>query len=106
MDDHEKVVAGVLGAIAAFVVGTVFTLLGSLVGGFVLSKLWLWHVVAPLGVAPLPYVNAAGIALAVTMLVPASDCDSPPRTKGQTILRLVGLLMAPWVALFVGWILA
>ncbi len=106
VDDDLTFGQGVFGVLVAFVFGTVAGLYGTLVTGFVLSKLWLWHAVSHFGVQPIPWQQFGVLALAFGLLRYRSTKGHDDRTKLEKFSERIVLFVLPWIALAVGWVLA
>ena len=75
--------------------------------GFMLAKLWEWHAV-PRGLPAMSWAQWATIALGIRTLWPAAsvNCGEKKPEKSETLGKLGGLIIAPWLGLLLGWWLA
>ena len=72
---------------------------------FVATKLWTWFVVSTFSLPALSMPAAYGLALAASMFVPQTQCDSKSGGMSESIGKIVGIQVAwPAIALFLGWI--
>lgn len=94
-----------MSAAICFVLGTVLYLPLALWRGFVLAKLWAWHVAPTFAVPEVSTVQAAALALLVGVLTQQSTDDG--REPGEIILAMVfeSLLIGGFGLLF-GWVFA
>lgn len=101
-EDGYKTVATCLGVLIALPLVMVY---GYFVNGFVLSKLWSWFVVTTFGMEPLTIVQALGVSIVIGFLTskPVQD-DDKNKTTTEKIAKYIGIMLAPWVTLFAGWI--
>jgi hypothetical protein len=100
----------------AYLFGAVILLIGgSLLRGWVLTKIWLWFAVPVLGVRPLSIVSAIGLSLLVSMfhypvLKPKNDQDDEddpgdPSQGPDRIMRVAALVIfPPLTTLLVAWL--
>jgi len=79
--------------------------------GFVLSKMWAWFVV-PLGIAPVKTLHAAGLVAVVKLLTyDINTVSNSTNTNDESggvkhhVAKLVGIVVAPWVALLFAYII-
>jgi hypothetical protein len=76
--------------------------------GFILSKLWAWHVVPALHTPPLSYMQAVGLVI-VYSFVTYSPLESAQidELEGEAAVKgAARLFLVPGVYLFVGWLLS
>jgi hypothetical protein len=69
----------------------------------VASILWAWFVV-PLGLSAISWKYFAGIGLLIRLYTTHFQTDKPKESVTDWN-RVVGALFAPWVSLFVGWLI-
>ena len=83
-----------------------FTAYAVFAHGFVLSKLWAWFIV-PFGVAPLQWLHAAGIIVAIRLCTynPEHSKEEEGTTTGERVAKLIGLACVPWLSLLIGWLI-
>jgi len=69
--------------------------------GFILSKLWVWFLVASLGVPAINLVTAMGIAIILSLLTTNIDYKSMEnRTDGDVVINMI--TKAVWYLLVFG----
>lgn len=87
--------------IAPFVV-----ILSYFINGFVLSKLWEWFIVTQFGIASLSVPAAIGLTIVVGLLThqPQPAKKNEESTLTETIVVILAQILAPFLTLFVGWI--
>lgn len=94
----------IIGSIVATVVALV---LGAIMGGFVLSKLWIWFMVPIFDLSPLRVVEAIGLSFIVNYMTKTS-LESNKTLEGpflkellkaflQTLVMAVGFLLIGWI---------
>lgn len=82
----------------------IFTTIGSLVRGWILSILWGWFIV-PFGAPALGIAWAIGIAIVVNFLTyQLPNSDDERETTDIIIGWVVHTVAAPFMVLFVAWI--
>lgn len=89
-------------AVAGLAVSSVVT---SIWGGFVLTKLWIWFIVPVFHLPVLTLVPAIGLCFVASYLTHQYQQDSNDQSTGQKIGGVVAYgLMYPSIVLFMGWI--
>lgn len=77
----------------------------ALLRGFVVSKLWLWHVVPVFHLAPITVSQAISVSLIFSVLT----YHYTPDDKKRSAEEVIGLLLAPFLTnfllLFMGWVI-
>lgn len=96
------IIAAILGGAVLF-----FGLMayGVIASAFVGAKLWAWFMVPAFGLAPLTMAKAYGISLLThfwTYNYKSGHKDD--RETTQKVCEFVGILIAPWITLFFGWV--
>lgn len=100
-----KTVFAVIGVIVVF-----FLAIGGMLiylcvaGGYVASVLWSWYLV-PLGAKAIGWKVFVASSLALSALRPTASSpvsDKKP-DKSQLAGQIIGVLIGPWFALFIGW---
>ena len=99
--------ATILGIFAVFFVPAFIYL--TFAHGFVLAKMWAWFIV-PLGVIPIKTLHAAGIVAVVKILTYdintfSNKSQDDDAGTGHHVAKLVGIVVAPWVALLFAYII-
>ena len=83
--------------------------LTTLLRGWALSVLWAWFVTPFFGIKLLPIGYALGLAILVGYLVPSTECqkedDSLKSTTEKIITVLAKAILAPLLAVGMGWII-
>ena len=95
----------IIGSIVATIVALV---LGAIMGGFVLSKLWVWFMIPIFDVNPLRIVEAIGLTFIVGYMT--KNPAEPGKTlEGPFLEELLKAFLQTLVAaggfLFIGWII-
>jgi hypothetical protein len=72
--------------------------------GYVLAKLWGWHVAPAFGLPELEVGVACGITLIMSHLTHQLPQTADKRTSAESTARLVGMATRAAFALFAGWI--
>jgi heme A synthase len=81
--------------------------LGSIVDGYVLVKLWAWFAVSTFGVQPLSLVPAIGFGLLVGYLTHQYVPQKKDRDISTVISEAVSeTFIYPFIILFLGWIVS
>lgn len=89
-----------------FLVRCAFAVPGWLTFGIGLSLMWGWFVV-PLGVQPIGWVHAMGLgAVFAFFSMKERDADRPDRPLDKTVVLLLAILLARWIAVGVAWLFA
>lgn len=103
MNENWKLIWGCVGIVAVTVLAGI---LGTLWGGFVLTKLWGWFVVTTFGLDGLSLIQAVGLKMVVGLFVMAPSLFE---AEDDTIDRWgkVGgvVFLAPAISLVLGWII-
>jgi len=75
----------------------------TLLRGYVVSKLWLWHVVPVFHLAPISVSQAISVSLIFSVLT----YHYTPDEKKRSAEEIIGMLLAPFATnillLFMGW---
>ena len=95
----------IIGSVVATVVALV---LGAVIGGFVLSKLWVWFMVPIFDLNPLRIVEAIGLTFIVGYMtkdpVETNNILEGPFLK-ELLIAFLQTLVAAGGFLFIGWII-
>lgn len=109
-DSSNNVATNILASIGvllvSFILGTSLFLYGILTVGFVGGKLWAWYIVPVFGLKSLTIVQAWGIALLVGLWTKNTfvHTNKDERETSEKIGHSIGILLAPWISLLIGWI--
>lgn len=98
----------VLKILGGFVGFLILIVVGSVLGGYVLSVLWRWFVSSTFCVPNISIVEAIGITLIINFFIrPAEHYKNEEATSGiYGFLKAAILVMLyPLFALFIGWII-
>lgn len=87
------------GKIIAYII---IAVLGTIYGGFVFSKLWIWFVVPIFALPILTLTQAIGLTM-VTRLAAMSSLPKDDKDKGLLESALVAVLFYT-IILFIGWV--
>lgn len=82
---------------------------GSVVNGWVLTKLWAWYAIPLFHVRPILLIEAMGIGLLISFLthqhVPDTFKDKEGNEMSATFgSRMLAVFVSPFMVLFVAWI--
>lgn len=87
--------------------GAVNTVIGAIIGGYVLVKLWSWFAVPTFGVPQISIVPAIGIGILVSYLTHQNIPSQKDREISEVIVATLGeTIFYPAVVLFVGWVVS
>ena len=75
-----------------------------LVEGWVLSRIWLWHVVPALHLPVITGFQFGAIALGVSILRYRSAFGKDDSTDDETLGRTVASVIWPWAVLLAAWL--
>ena len=94
------------GCLGLFVFVVIATIIGSIVGGYVLSIMWGWFVVPLFNLPPLSVPYAIGISLVVSFLTQPNYKSSPDKEKAisKVIAEIVVGMFSPLMYLGIGWV--
>jgi hypothetical protein len=77
-------------------------ILGTLLRGWVISKLWIWFIV-PFGTPQISLPHALGVAL-ILSFASIHQIDTKTKTKDDRIAEYVVIIFLPLLTLLMGWI--
>lgn len=95
--------AGLIAIFGIFALTLLYIVGGSVLNGWVLSKLWLWFMVPLFGFKPLSIVYAIGLALTVRFLTVNYDFAKQEKQSATTILLIP--IFSSLFALAFGWLI-
>ena len=81
-----------------------FTLIGTVIQGFVFSKLWLWFIVSTFQMQPIRIIESVGILLLIGFIRAKRKDVTNEDFWGIFILDLVFLVLISVTVLIFGWI--
>ena len=95
-----------LSCLGLLLIVSVTIVVGSIVGGWVLSILWYWFISRPFGLIPLSIPHAIGISMVVGMMTAKINQSSATQNKNTSdvIALLLSTVTTPLLYLFIGWI--
>lgn len=74
--------------------------------GFVLYKFYYWFLIPVFGGLPLiTFVQAIGISCFVSLFKNNTSSGIKDEYKDDKYTRIIGVLLAPWLGLFGGWVI-
>lgn len=87
--------------------GAVNTVIGAIIDGYVLVKLWSWFAVPVFGVPQISLAPAIGIGILVSFLTHQNIPSQKDREISEVIGAALGeTILYPAVVLFVGWVVS
>jgi hypothetical protein len=100
----EKSCSSVMLLLAFSIVNTI---VGIIIGGFVMMKIWQWFAVPVFGVQQIALVPAIGIGLLISFLTH----QHIPQPEGREISKVIGesigeAVLYPIIVLFFGWVVS
>jgi hypothetical protein len=97
-NDKNTLGLAAIGCLSVLALAPILLVLGVVIEGYVVMKLWAWFV-APLGIATISYLHAAGIATLWNFLTPPTDVsDLAKTTSDKPIFDMVAKLMLNLIA--------
>lgn len=99
-----------LGCLGLVVYGCAMFVIGVLLNGWVLSKLWAWFIVPPFAAPPLTLVQAIGVSVVAAFLIRSAHKDSGSKDSDESFEHALAksamtIILSPLMALAFGWIL-
>jgi hypothetical protein len=99
MDDDK----GIFSCLGMIVGAVIVIIVGALIGGYVLAKMWLWFIV-PFGAPEIEIAHAIGISLLAGLFTSSSSSDDKYESTAEVVTKLIATLIAPFILLGFGWI--
>lgn len=93
-------ISGLIGVTVA----TVLAWYSLFCSAYVLSLLWAWFAV-PRGLPGVSWHEFAAMAVMINLARPSAPIEQKKREKAESIGIMITFLLAPWIALLIGWLL-
>jgi hypothetical protein len=103
-EEMDSTEAGCLIAMAPFVIGSL--IVGPVVRGWVLSRLWGWFIVTSFAAPPLHVVPSIGLMIVATFVInhPMVRSNKKESAGEMMISFIVVAFLPPLLTLWVGWL--